>query len=135
MVLLSGRLSIREDEDPKLLVENVDDLKQALALLPVLNKDPVREEPELPPEDLHAAEEARKSPVRIYLHLTESQAGRLENALAGLPRGGIPVYVQMRETHTLRLCSREFWQQDAQLARDKLILAYGGANVKIKGSA
>ncbi len=135
MVLLSGRLSIREDEDPKLLVENVDDLKQALALLPVLNKDPVREEPELPPEDLHAAEEARKSPVRIYLHLTESQAGRLENALAGLPRGGIPVYVQMRETHTLRLCSREIWQQDAQLARDKLILAYGGANVKIKGSA
>ena len=129
-VLLSGRLSVREDENPKLIVEEVQDLREGIALIPG------------GPEPAHEAVSSAKDPVlcsaagraekRIYLHLPESALPRLEKALGSLGKGDIPVYCQLKGTRQLILMPREIWPGDLEEASKKLILAFGTGNVKIK---
>ena len=134
-VLISGRLSVREDEGPKLIVEDVQDLREGMALLgrtagkaaPGAARDAAGDAAGSP---LRA--EADRAGKKIYLHLAERAIGRLERVLGELEKGDIPVYCQVKETRQLLLMPRELWPGDGEEASKKLILTFGAVNVKIK---
>ncbi len=131
-VLLSGRLSVREDEAPKLIVEEVRGLREAIALLDGAGEnDPQKRQ--APPEASGAlCGEADRAGKKIYLHLSENALPRLEKVLGHLEKGDIPVYCQVKETRQLLLMSRDLWPADAEEAGKHLVLAFGMGNIKIK---
>ena len=75
-VLLTGHLSVREEEDTKLLVDVVEPLVQ----LPP---------PEEPMPDI---ERAKRSPVKLYLRMQRSQMDEVKEVLQRQP-GKVPVYM------------------------------------------
>ena len=129
-VLLSGRLSVREDEAPKLIVEDVKGLREGIGALAE------EEKPKTPPAEREGAEEitkrARESGTKIYLHLSRGQFDRLGSMLEGLEKGNIPIYCQLKETRQLLLTDEALWQKDGEAARERLTLALGPGNVKIR---
>ena len=129
-VLLSGRLSVREDENPKLIVEEVQDLREGIGLISG-GSGPVHEAVSSG-KDPALCSAAGKAEKRIYLHLPESALPRLEKVLENLVKGDIPVYCQLKGTRQLILMPRESWPGDMDEASKKLILTFGTGNVKIK---
>ena len=130
-VLLSGRLSVREDEAPKLIVEDVTGLREGIAAM-------TEEKEERPAPSAPAGEEARlsaaavRSGTKIFLHLSRTQFDRLAETLKGLPPGPIPVYCQLKGTKQLLLTGEALWQQDLEAAAKRMKLAFGPDNVKIR---
>ncbi len=138
-VVLSGRLSVREDESPKLIVEEVRDLREEAALLDGKPGDgaPSPDDAGEKGEAAGAAGsalcgEAGRAGKKIYVLASEGALGRLERTLRGLRQGDVPVYCQVKETRQLLLMPRELWTADAAQAGEKLILAFGAGSVKIR---
>ena len=103
-VLLHGRLSVREDEPPKLLVDTV--------------------EPLIPQMNAHLnvktdAQIAKESPRKIYLRLRRDQM----EAVAAILRcylGDIPVYLNLPEENVTLLAPKELWVGSAEGAAKEL---------------
>ncbi len=112
IALVTGRLSVREDEDPKLLVEQIEDLPD-----------------EQPPAALTTGN-WRQAKEKIYLHLTPDQWKNLENVLSPLPRGGIPVVAQLTTERTLKPADSRSWVADLKNSSETLKTIFGAENVK-----
>lgn len=93
-VLMQGRLSVREDEAPKLLLESVQPLKGA-KLAP--ERAPSRERGSAPP-----------GPRRLYLKLTAAQRDNVLQILRQTP-GGICVMLYMADEKKTYQAPREYW--------------------------
>ena len=137
-VLLTGRLSVREDESPKLIVEDVQDLREGMALIRGTREEappsPAKRTEEAPPAargpgEMSAAEGAK---AKICVLVPQHAFGRLEKTLGGIGHGDIPVYCQVRETRQLLLMPREMWPADTGEAVKRLTLSFGADNVKVK---
>ena len=115
-VLLTGRLSVREEEDTKLLVDVVEPLTGAPAR---------REEP-----PLTDAERARRSPVKLYLRLGRGQMDGAQAVLRRIP-GDVPVYMYLAEEGITLLAPRESWCRNAAQARDALGSLLASEDIKI----
>ena len=96
-VLLTGHLSVREEEDTKLLVDVVEPLVQ---LLP----------PEEPMSDI---ERAKRSPVKLYLRMQRSQMDEVKEVLQRQP-GKVPVYMNFPDEGITLLAPRDWWCEDAE---------------------
>ena len=101
-VLVTGRLSVREDEEIKLVADIV--------------------EPLAPPEKIDTrtdAQRAQGARTKLYLRMKRETLAQAQAILAGLP-GGIPVYVNLPEEGITLLCPREMWVSDGEQARAML---------------
>lgn len=96
-VLLTGHLSVREEEDTKLLVDVVEPLVQ----LPP---------PEEPMPDI---ERAKRSPVKLYLRMQRSQMDEVKEVLQRQP-GKVPVYMNFPDEGITLLAPRDWWCEDAE---------------------
>ena len=96
-VLLTGHLSVREEEDTKLLVDMVEPLVQ----LPP---------PEEPMSDI---ERAKRSPVKLYLRMQRSQMDEVKEVLQRQP-GKVPVYMNFPDEGITLLAPRDWWCEDAE---------------------
>lgn len=96
-VLLTGHLSVREEEDTKLLVDVVEPLVQ----LPP---------PEEPMSDI---ERAKRSPVKLYLRMQRSQMDEVKDVLQRQP-GKVPVYMNFPDEGITLLAPRDWWCEDAE---------------------
>lgn len=96
-VLLTGQLSVREEEDTKLLVDVVEPLVQ----LPP---------PEKPMSDI---ERAKRSPVKLYLRMQRSQMDEVKEVLQRQP-GKVPVYMNFPDEGITLLAPRDWWCEDAE---------------------
>lgn len=96
-VLLTGHLSVREEEDTKLLVDVVEPLVQ----LP-------------PPEEpMSDSERAKRSPVKLYLRMQRSQMDEVKEVLQRQP-GKVPVYMNFPDEGITLLAPRDWWCEDAE---------------------
>ena len=101
-VLVTGRLSVREDEEIKLVADIV--------------------EPLAPPEKIDTrtdAQRAQGARTKLYLRMKRETLAQAQAILAGLP-GRIPVYVNLPEEGITLLCPREMWVSDGEQARAML---------------
>lgn len=96
-VLLTGHLSVREEEDTKLLVDVVEPLVQ----LPP---------PEEPMSDI---ERAKRSPVKLYLRMQRSQMDEVKEVLQRQP-GKVPVYMNFPDEGITLLAPRDWWCEVAE---------------------
>ena len=96
-VLLTGHLSVREEEDTKLLVDVVEPLVQ----LP-------------PPEEpMSDSERAKRSPVKLYLRMQRSQMDEVKEVLQRQP-DKVPVYMNFPDEGITLLAPRDWWCEDAE---------------------
>ena len=155
VVLCSGRLTVREEETPKLIVDTVEplrDAEQSIREALTLDRHPREkgkrerraapaaakpETPEMPspPEatsvEMDAAREARESKVKLFLRLSRSRMEKLPGLLSQVEKGDVPVYLNLPEENVTLLAPRDMWPKDAETARSKLLLLLGADNVKI----
>ena len=117
--LITGKLSVREEEEPKLLVDTIEPLMRD-TLAPKLV-------PEEPPS---LASLARQSPVKLYLRMRREQMPDFEAAIRKCP-GDIPVFLNLPEEDITLLAPRELWCGDAQDARANLIQIFPDEHVKV----
>ena len=157
VVLLSGRLSVREEEAPKLIVDTIEPLKDAeKSILEALEMDShPRQKPrkkeekaqaEKQPEEktpavneqkipasvtVSSAARAKNAPVKMYLRLSRSRMEKLPQLLSGLETGDVPVYLNIPDEGVTLLAPEEMWLKDAEKGRSRLMLELGADNVKI----
>ncbi len=102
-VMVSGRLSIREEEEPKLLVDTIEPLKA-----------------EMPAPDTRTdAQRAKDAREKVFLRMKRSQMGPIQALLADL-QGTIPVYINLPDENITLLCPREMWVRDSGEALETL---------------
>ncbi len=116
-VLITGRISVREDEETKLLADAItplDDLDKAF--------QPV---PKAPPAKL-----AKEAPVKLYLRLKRSQMPDCEGVLRRM-QGNIPVFLNLPDEGITLLAPRDWWCDDAIDARANLLEYLAKDDIKV----
>ncbi|MBO4836350.1 MAG: DNA polymerase III subunit alpha [Clostridia bacterium] len=113
-LVLAGRLSVREDEDTKLLVDRAEPLQAFSG-----EEAPVPAAGEPAPHD---PEHARLSPVKLYLRLRRQQLEDAGSILRSMP-GDVPVYLNLPEEGITLLAPPEWWCADAEEAEAALALS------------
>ena len=137
LVVLAGRLSVREEETPKLLVEQVTPMEEwqqdQRALPPAqeqrIQKTPAEHKRPKTPV-LTDAQQASVSARKLYLQLPREQ---LEHAMAVLELhpGSVPVYVHIPAEKATLLAPRINWCDASEDCLRRLNAAYGAPNVKL----
>ena len=107
VVVICGKLSVREDEETKLLVDSIIALEHF--------KEPGVQKPRLSPTAL-----AKDAPVKLYLRLSREQMPDCEGVLRKM-HGDIPVYLNFPEENTTLLAPPEWWCDDALDAQANLL--------------
>ena len=152
VVLCAGRLSIREDEAPKLIVESIEplrDAKTAIETGALLDGKPkMRRRDEAPrrekirqdaPAEADPAGEAPADPaqlaknsrVKLFLRLSRGEMENLSARWATVARGQVPLYLNIPEESMTLLAPRDLWPQDAEAAAETAKAWLGPINVKI----
>lgn len=112
-VLVTGRLSVREDEEIKLAVDTV--------------------EPLAAPEKMDSrtdAQRAQAAKEKLYLRCSRSQMESVQQMLAMLP-GEIPVYVHLPEEGITLLCPRKLWVAQGEQMKALLAPLLGDQDMKV----
>lgn len=112
-VLITGRLSIREEEDPKLIVDTI--------------------EPLVIPKTLDTrtdAQIARDAKIKLYVRIRREQFAVVQEVLQRMP-GDIPVYLHIPAEKLTLLAPREMWVDDALDARATLMSEIDEENLKV----
>ncbi len=143
LVVIEGKLSFREDEDPKILVDSIRPLDRAHATANIKPASEIRGERERARQErLAAAREdaqltdaqlAKQAQQKLYL-LLESRADLpdvkgwcLEN------RGKVPVYVKIQSEGIVLLMSRNFWCDGSEQIVKGFKARFGDEGVVLKG--
>lgn len=117
-VLITGKLSIREDEETKLLVDSMEPLSNG--------------RPKAAP--LPAPARAKLAPIKLYLQLRRSEFPSCEDVLTRM-RGDIPVYLNLPEEGVTLLAPESWWCDDADDARANLLEYLPKERIRIVRSA
>ena len=104
-VVISGKISVREDEAPKLLAERITRLEEWTAQPSMLRLDDFRKKNEAQKTDAQLAQEADR---KVFLRLARKDMDRAGAVLA-LCAGNVPVYMHIPEEKITLLCPRENW--------------------------
>ena len=95
---MTGRLSVRDDEDIKLLADTVEPLGEKT------QKDPRTD-----------AQIARDAQVKLYLRLKREEMSLVQDVLSAM-KGDEPVYINLPEENITLLAPRSMWVRDARAA-------------------
>ena len=117
-VLATGKLSVREDEEPKLLIDTIEPLTAAP------RQGAPRESGKTP------AQRAKDAPEKLYLRLDREQMPSVLALLSGIP-GGVPVYMHLPKEQLTLLAPREAWVCDAETAAAALRREVDAENMKV----
>ena len=124
-VVVSGRLSFREDEDPKLIAETVEPLAP--------DEHPGGAETETAEEhkdEMPLAGQAKMASQKLYLRLRWDQMDRAGQLLSASP-GPVPVYLNFPEKKTTLLAPREQWVSPDIFLLETLRSSFGEENVRL----
>lgn len=138
LVVLTGRLSIREEESPKLLVERI---------VPMENWKPAAESaalqhrpaPESPVRQVHRqpraapltdAQQAAQAEQKLYVRLERAAMEQLTSLLSLYP-GSVPVYLHLPAESMTLLAPRLSWCDASEGCLARLHGAFGAENVKL----
>ncbi len=142
LVVLTGKLSIREDEETKLLVDNVSSLVPSeqegvpAPLAPKGYQAPADDPDDLFPLPFHQsapaltdAQLARQAPMKLYLRGSREQMERVKPALSGYP-GPVPVYFHIPAERITLLTPRNLWCDGDEPVQQALETLLGSDNVR-----
>lgn len=101
-VLVTGRLSVRDEEDTKLLVDDVAPLTA-----------------EAQRDERTDAQRAKDAKEKLYLRMPREMLPQARLALAKAP-GPVPVYINIPEENITLLCPRALWADTAEIAMENL---------------
>ena len=139
LVVLHGRLSIREEEAPKLLVEKLIPLEawhpEESAHAAPMGQSTARP---VPPPKRHASEApkltdaqaAAKAPRKLYLRLNRPQMDAASSTLSLYP-GSVPVYLHLPAEKMTLLAPRTGWCDASDGCLNRLNALLGAENVKL----
>ena len=139
LVVLHGRLSIREEEAPKLLVEKLIPLEawhpeESAPAAPLGQRTarpvppPKRHTSEAP--KLTDAQAAAKAPRKLYLRLNRPQMDAASSALSLYP-GSVPVYLHLPAEKMTLLAPKTGWCDASDGCLNRLNALLGAENVKL----
>lgn len=135
MVLIEGKLSFREDEEPKLLADSVRPLADEAVRLKSAG-DTLRELHPKPKEEkkpeLTDAMAAKQAPKRIYLLAPNREYLFNVKVLCGCYPGEVPVYVKLEKEGIALLLAREQWCDAGPEILDEFYNTFGKDHVVIK---
>lgn len=139
LVVLHGRLSIREEEAPKLLVEKLIPLEawhpeESAPAVP-MGQSTARP---VPPPKRHASEApkltdaqaAAKAPRKLYLRLNRPQMDAAASTLSLYP-GSVPVYLHLPAEKMTLLAPKTGWCDASDGCLNRLNALLGAENVKL----
>lgn len=139
LVVLHGRLSIREEEAPKLLVEKLIPLEtwHPEESAPAAPMGPSTARP-VPPPKRHASEApkltdaqaAAKAPRKLYLRLNRPQMDAASSTLSLYP-GSVPVYLHLPAEKMTLLAPKTGWCDASDGCLNRLNALLGAENVKL----
>ena len=118
IIKVTGKVSIKEDEKTKILVSNLV---------------PIDREQKKPNQEINIKKE-RKIYIRIpkdKFELEDRVIGYIKDLSKEYP-GDIEVYIFYDGTNKMRLLNRSNFLQDNKIVLEKLELAFGKENVRIK---
>ncbi|MBQ8072719.1 MAG: DNA polymerase III subunit alpha [Clostridia bacterium] len=133
VVVMEGRLSVREEEAPKLLAERIT----AIAEWARKKENGTREtatapaRAEMPPGKTDA-ETAAGAKKKLFLRMNRTEMTRA-CALLGLYPGDVPVYLHFPEEKTTLLAPRASWCDAGEACLKRLRDEMGPENVVLKG--
>ena len=139
LVVLHGRLSIREEEAPKLLVEKLIPLEawhpEESAPAATMGSSTARP---VPPPKRHTSEApkltdaqaAAKAPRKLYLRLNRPQMDAASSALSLYP-GSVPVYLHLPAEKMTLLAPKTGWCDASDGCLNRLNALLGAENVKL----
>ena len=139
LVVLHGRLSIREEEAPKLLVEKLIPLEawhpEESAPAAPMGQSTARP---VPPPKRHTSEApkltdaqaAAKAPRKLYLRLNRPQMDAASSALSLYP-GSVPVYLHLPAEKMTLLAPKTGWCDASDGCLNRLNALLGTENVKL----
>ena len=139
LVVLHGRLSIREEEAPKLLVEKLIPLEawhpEESAPAATIGQSTARP---VPPPKRHTSEApkltdaqaAAKAPRKLYLRLNRPQMDAASSALSLYP-GSVPVYLHLPAEKMTLLAPKTGWCDASDGCLNRLNALLGAENVKL----
>ena len=122
-VVISGRISVREEEAPKLLAERVTRLEEWTS--------GVTKEAARAPEVLTDAQLAAKAQKKLFLRLERSAMDRI-SAMLALEAGEIPVYMHLPAEKMTLLCPKTSWCSGSESCLKRLRDAIGAENVVLR---
>ena len=128
IAVLSGRLSVREEEEPKLIVESICRIEDWQK-----KKEASAERKDVPAgtEGRTEARQAAEARKKLFLRLERKQMDRA-SALLALGAGEIPVYMHLPEEKITLLCPRDHWSDGSESSLRRLREELGEANVVLK---
>ena len=139
LVVLHGRLSIREEEAPKLLVEKLIPLEawhpEESAPAATMGQSTARP---VPPPKRHTSEApkltdaqaAAKAPRKLYLRLNRPQMDAAASTLSLYP-GSVPVYLHLPAEKMTLLAPKTGWCDASDGCLNRLNALLGAENVKL----
>ena len=139
LVVLHGRLSIREEEAPKLLVEKLIPLEawhsEESAHAATMGQSTARP---VPPPKRHTSEApkltdaqaAAKAPRKLYLRLNRPQMDAASSTLSLYP-GSVPVYLHLPAEKMTLLAPKTGWCDASDGCLNRLNALLGAENVKL----
>lgn len=139
LVVLHGRLSIREEEAPKLLVEKLIPLEawhpEESAPAATMGQSTARP---VPPPKRHTSEApkltdaqaAAKAPRKLYLRLNRPQMDAALSTLSLYP-GSVPVYLHLPAEKMTLLAPKTGWCDASDGCLNRLNALLGAENVKL----
>lgn len=139
LVQLTGKLSFREEEEPKLLVDTVTELRHAATKETIAPAQP-KPEPKAPQKkpsnpEMQAISDvqlAKASEQKLYVLLqTRSMMPKARETLLAHP-GDIPVYLKLKDEGITLLSSRELWCDGTLKLLEALKKDYGEQAVVLK---
>ncbi len=128
IVMMSGKLSIREEESPKLLADRIERLEYIARE----RKETAAPAPEKATEGRTDAQIAAAAPRKLFLRLGRKQMDKA-SALLALSGGDIPVYMHIPEEKMTLLSPRSAWCDGSEKCLARLREELGGENVVLKG--
>ncbi len=131
-VVMTGKLSIREEEAPKLLVDSVTKLTEWQGVQSVRLRaayTPARHQtPRVQPAT--EAQQAKTAAKKLYLQLSRRQMDAALTALALHP-GSVPVYLHIPEEKITLLAPKLNWCDATEACLNRMTQQLGKENVKL----
>ena len=112
-VIVTGRLSVRDDEDIKLLADVIEPLESKP------KKDPRTD-----------AQIAKDAKTKLYLRLDRDQMSLIQEILSRM-KGNIPVFINLPAENITLLAPKSMWARSAEEAKAALADHIGQDNMKV----
>ena len=123
-VVISGRISVREEEAPKLLAERITRIEE-------WNRQPQEEHAPSGEPVMTDAQAAAKAEKKLFLRLERSAMDRI-SAMLALEAGEIPVYMHIPAEKITLLCPKTSWCNGSERCLKRLQDAIGPENVVLR---